>query len=259
MSKKFSADAELIWDLAINDFKRKYAGSYFGIVWAFVQPVITILVYWIVFQYGLKVQISTMDVPYILWFITAMVPWLFFSEGLSSGANCLLEYNYLVNKVIFPVTALPVVKVISAFFVHLVFVAFLFIVFVFYNAVYTIRFGLLVYFMLCLFIYILAFAFLSSAIIVFFRDFGQIISIFLQVGMWATPILWDYSIIPNKFLWIMKLNPLFYITEGYRIAFLGISELDVYQGVYFWIFALVLLTVSIWMFKKLQKHFADVL
>lgn len=259
MLQKFSTEIELIWDLAINDFKRKYAGSYFGVIWAFIQPIITVLVYWIVFQYGLKVQISTTDVPYVLWFISAMIPWLFFSEGVSTGANCLLEYNYLVNKVIFPIGALPIVKVISAMFVHIVFLTFLFIVFVFYNAVYSIQFGILIYFMICLFLYILAFVYLSASVIVFFRDFGQIITIFLQVGMWATPILWDYSIIPDQYLWIMKLNPLFYITEGYRTAFLGTPSLDIHQGIYFWIFVLFFLTISIWMFRKLQNHFADVL
>ena len=112
---------KLVFSLAKNDFKTKYAGSYFGTVWAFVQPIVTICVYWFVFGLALR-NGSDKGVPFVLWLIAGLVPWFFIQEGLTGGTNALLEYNYLVKKVVFNIRILPVVKVFSAVFVHCFFV-----------------------------------------------------------------------------------------------------------------------------------------
>ena len=111
------AGRTLIFQLAKNDFKKKYAGSYLGIVWAFVQPVVTVMVYWFVF--GMIRSSSPRPVPFVLWLIAGLIPWFFFQDGLINGTNALLEYNYLVKKVVFRIDILPMVKVVSAVFVHL--------------------------------------------------------------------------------------------------------------------------------------------
>ena len=108
---------QLIFSLAKNDFKTKYAGSYLGIVWAFVQPIVTILVYWFVFSVGLRAG-NADDYPFVLYLVSGIVPWFFFQDALNGGTNALLEYNYLVKKVVFKISILPMVKVISAMFVH---------------------------------------------------------------------------------------------------------------------------------------------
>ena len=93
------AGRTLIFQLARNDFKKKYAGSYLGIVWAFVQPVVTVMVYWFVF--GMIRSSSPRPVPFVLWLIAGLIPWFFFQDGLTNGTNALLEYNYLVKNFIF--------------------------------------------------------------------------------------------------------------------------------------------------------------
>ena len=102
---------QLIWKLAKNDFKTRYAGSYLGIFWAFVQPIITVLLYWFVFTIAIPSRATTLngdlEIPYVLWLIAGIVPWFYFSEALSSGTNALLEYNYLVKKVVFKISILP--------------------------------------------------------------------------------------------------------------------------------------------------------
>ena len=90
------AGRTLIFQLAKNDFKKKYAGSYLGIVWAFVQPVVTVMVYWFVF--GMIRSSSPRPVPFVLWLIAGLIPWFFFQDGLINGTNALLEYNYLVKN-----------------------------------------------------------------------------------------------------------------------------------------------------------------
>ena len=85
----------MIWKLAKNDFKTKYAGSYFGILWAFVQPIVTILIYIIIFQYGFKAAPSREGYPYALTLTSGIIPWFFFSEALINATNCFMEYSYL--------------------------------------------------------------------------------------------------------------------------------------------------------------------
>lgn len=119
----------LIVSLAKNDFKKKFAGSYFGVIWAFVQPVVTVLVYWFVFEKGLNSKATDLktgiEIPFVLWLMSGLVPWFYFQEALNGGTGVLVEYNYLVKKVVFRIETLPVVKIISSLFAHLFFVVFI--------------------------------------------------------------------------------------------------------------------------------------
>ena len=211
---------QLIWKLSKNDFKTRSAGSYLGIVWAFVQPVITVLLYWFVFSVALPSRAvavkGDITIPYILWLIAGIVPWFFFSEALSNGTNALLEYNYLVKKVVFKISILPIIKIISALFVHgffLLFTVVLFSCYGYYPDLYTLQ---VFYYSACMFVFVLGLCYITCSIIIFFRDLGQIISIILQVGIWATPILWNITTLSPKLRIIFKLNPMNYIVEGYR-------------------------------------------
>ena len=116
----------LIWKLAKNDFKKRYAGSYLGAVWAMAQPVVTVAMYYIVFD---KIMGNTstplregVEVPFVLFLTAGLVPWFYFSEALNNGTNALLEYNYLVKKVVFKISILPIIKIIAATFIHVFFV-----------------------------------------------------------------------------------------------------------------------------------------
>ena len=89
---------KLVTTLARNDFRTRFAGSYLGIVWAFVQPIVTIFVYWFVFS-TLRAH-AVREVPFVLWLIAGLVPWFYFQESLNSGTNSLIEYSYLVSTVV---------------------------------------------------------------------------------------------------------------------------------------------------------------
>lgn len=251
----------LIWNLAKNDFKTKYAGSYLGITWAFVQPVTTILVFWVVFEYGLKLGAPDPSVPFILWLSAGFIPWFFFSEALNNATNSMLEYSYLVKKVLFRVSILPIVKIISSVFVHIAFVSITILIFLIYKEYPKIYFIQIFYYFFCTFYLTLSLSYITSAIVVFFRDLTQVIGIILQIGMWMTPILWDYAIVPQQYMWILKLNPMFYITDGYRDSFInGVWFWDKYfQTAYFWLFTSAMLLIGSIIFKRLKPHFSDVI
>lgn len=256
---------KLIWKLAKNDFKTRYAGSTMGRVWAFVQPVVTVLMYYFVFGviFPAKAQLvaSGIEAPYVLWLTAGLVPWFYFSEAWGNGTSALIEYNYLVKQVVFKISILPIIKIIAATFVHVAFAGIMLVLYFCYGyapAIYLIQ---LVYFSFCMFILVLAMSYTTCAVVVFFKDLNQIIQIVLQVGMWATPILWDLSYLPEKYRIFFKLNPVYYIVNGYRSALFERQWFweDFYSTMYFWITTIVIFGIGTLVFKRLKVHFADVL
>lgn len=253
---------KLILQLAKNDFKTKYAGSYLGIVWAFIQPVVTILVYWFVFDVGLRSG-DVMEAPFILWLIAGLVPWFFFSDAWNGGTGALIEYQYLVKKVVFQIDILPLVRVLSAMFVHAFFVTFTVILHACYGYtpdLYTLQ---IFYYSFCVFVLVLGLSYITSAVVGFFKDLTQIINIILQVGVWMTPIMWnmDGMGLPGWLAAILKLNPMYYVVSGYRNAL--INKVWFWENpsltIYFWGITLFILVLGALIFKKLKIHFADVL
>ena len=266
ISRELYHSRKLIWKLSKNDFKKRYAGSYLGFVWALVQPVVTVVMYWLVFDkvFNTKAQMlaSGVEVPYVLYLTAGLVPWFYFSEAITNGTSALLEYSYLVKKVVFNISILPIIKLVAATFIHLFFVAVLLVVAVcygYYPTVYTLQ---VFYYSFCLFVLVLAMSYCTCAVAVFFRDLIQIINIGLQVGMWATPVLWDINMLSNdKVITLFKLNPLVYIVNGYRNAIYGDEWFfeHFYSSTYFWIFTVTLFCIGSLIFKRLKIHFADVL
>jgi lipopolysaccharide transport system permease protein/teichoic acid transport system permease protein len=246
--------------LVVNDFKQRYLGSYLGILWAFIQPLITVLIFWFVFQVGFKAQ-PVSDVPFILWLIAGMFPWFFFAEALSNATNAIMENAYLVKKVVFKVAFLPIIKIISALLVHLFFIGVLYLLFLLYGYSFTPYWLQLFYYLFATIVLVLGISYFTSSVVVFFRDMGQLVAMLLQFGFWMTPIFWSIGMIPQKYQWLLKLNPLYYIIEGYRdsmIHHVWFWEKPLLT-LYFWVVALGMLWLGFSTFRRLKPHFADVL
>lgn len=250
----------LIINLACNDFKMKYVSSYLGVFWAFVQPIVTVTIYIFVFGYGFK-STPVSDVPFALWLTAGIVPWFFFQDAWSGATNSLIEYSYLVKKVVFKISVLPIVKIISVIFVHFFFVLLAIGLYILFGQSINIYIIQTLYYTICVIALTLGLSYITSACVVFFKDVGQIIGIILQFGMWLTPIMWKSDMFGKTIEKILMLNPMYYIVEGYRDAF--------YKGTwfwekpqittYFWGIVLIILVIGIKIFKSLEKHFADVL
>jgi len=253
---------KIITELAKTDFKKRFAGSYFGVVWMFVQPIVTILIYYCVFQLGFKANPpSAINAPYVLWLIPGIVPWFYFNEAVQAGTNCLFDYDYLVKKVVFKVSIIPFIKNISCIFVHLIFIYIMVAVFLLYGYTPELCWIQIFYYSVCTFALISGIILLTSAVTVFFKDMGQIVAIVLQFGMWITPIMWDYNMFGDKVIPFLKINPFFYISEGYRDSMLNgvwFWEKPVLT-LYFWVATAIIFILGTLLFKKLRPHFADVL
>jgi len=227
-----------------------------------VQPVVTVAMYYVVFDVIMGTGNAMVpDKPYVLFLTAGLVPWFYFNEALNNGTNALLEYNYLVKKVVFKISVLPIIKIIAATFIHVFFVLVMLVIaaiYGYYPSVYMIQ---LVYYSFCLFVFVLGLCYSTCAIMVFFKDIAQIISILLQIGMWATPILWDVNTLSPTVQMIVKINPLVYIVNGYRTAIFEKQWFweDFYSTMYFWIVTVVVFGVGALVFKRLKVHFSDVL
>ena len=252
----------LILQLAKNDFKKRYAGSSLGALWAFLQPIVTVVMYYLVFEVvGRGALRAGNDVPYVLYLTAGLVPWFYFSEALPQGTAACLEYAYLVKKVVFPIDILPVVKVLGASVIHCFFVLVLLVIAMIFGYPPSPAWIQLPYYSFALCFLILGLSYCFSAVVVFFRDLSQIIGIALQIGMWATPILWDIAVLSPQWQAVFRLNPLTYIVNGYRGALYGNAWFfqEPALTAYFWTVSTLVFLFGIWTFQRLKPHFADVL
>jgi len=250
----------LLWQLTKNDFKQKYLGNFLGVAWAFIQPTATILIFWFVFQVGFKSQ-PVDNFPFILWLISGMLPWFFFAETLSNATNSVMANSFLVKKVVFRVSLLPIISILTTLIVHLFFIGFMYGMFIFYGYTPNIYWLQVFYYLFALIVILLGLSWITSSVIVFFRDLGQIIAMVIQFGFWLTPIFWSINMIPAKYHWIIKLNPLVYIIEGYRDSMIYHKWFweNIPMTIYYWSFTIAIFIIGSLTFKRLRPHFADVL
>lgn len=253
-------ERKLLWELAKNDCKARFSSSALGSIWTFLQPLVNILVIWFVFQVGFRTA-PVEDVPFIVWYLPAFLSWNFFSEGLSQATTSLLEYSYLVKKVNFKVSIIPIIKILSASFIHFGFIIFIIVVNLLYHRNISLFYFQVIYYFICTFVLMMGLGWLFSSISIFLSDFTNIINIIIQTGFWATPIFWDPSNMSPVVQQVLKLNPMYYICQGYRDSF--IYNIGVWERpqitLYFWIVTIIIFYAGVRLYKKLRPQFDDVL
>lgn len=253
----------IIYNLAKSDFKKRFAGSFFGIIWMFIQPLATVLVYTIIFQIGFRSTPPLENVPYVVWLICGLVPWFYFQDSLVQITNCLYEYNYLVKKVVFNVELLPIIKLVSVLFSHIAFIIILLLALIIAKVPFSFNFLLIVYYSFALSIFILGISYFTSSVNVFFKDMSQIVSILLQFGIWMCPIMYNESLFEGRAQFILKLlkfNPIYYIVKGYRNCLLN-EEFNefLFLSIYYWFITFIVFAIGYHIFDKSKKYFSDVL
>lgn len=251
----------IYFKLLKNDFKSRYIGSYLGVIWGFIQPIITVLIYWFVFTVGLRSGERPDGTPYIIWMIAGLLPWFYFSDALGSITNTFLEYSYMVKKLNFRIGLLPFVKVGSSMLIHFVFLAFSTIVFNFYSYKADWIYLQLLYYLAATTLLVVGIGLITSTLAVYLRDTSQIVSIVIQIGFWAIPIVWGPEALGNQWGLFFKANPIYFLVEGYRDTLLRNTWFwnKPLYNLYFWSFTAVIWAIGIKTFRKLKPYFADVL
>ena len=258
--KKTLNEFIFIWQFAIDDFKAKYAGSVLGTTWAFLQPIITMILYWFVFQMGFKSQ-PVANFPFILWLMAGLVPWFLISEAIPGATASMVEYSYLVKKVLFNIKILPLAKIVSVLLVQFVLIVFMIICYAiggYYPDIYYLQLPVYLIYMIIL---VAGISYITATLYVFFKDTVQIVAIILQIVFWLTPIVWDFSVMPAIVQKILRFNPIYYIVNGYRNVFVYKNAMGqgIVMQIYYWAVAFAILWIGLKLFNKCKDHFADVL
>lgn len=252
---------ELIKTLVLNDFKKQYMGSYLGLIWAFIQPLSFMLVIWFVFSHGFRMAPTTGGTPFFIWLFVGIIPWFLFSKALASSTETIALNSFLVKKVSFRVSILPIVQICSTILIHFVLIGFLIAILIIYGYFPSIYWLQFLYYLLLTSIFLLGISWFTSAVRVFIKDIGQVITVLLQLGFWGTPIFWSPDMLPEKYKFIIEYNPLNYIISGYRDTF--IDHIWFWEKPFlsftFFSITIVFFVVGAITFKKLRPFFGDAL
>lgn len=244
-----------------RDFQNRYLGTYFGLPWAFIQPSMGILVIWFVFTFGLRVGDITPGVPFIVWLVCGMVPWIFIAEALRGGCDVLIEYSYLLKKINIRASLIPLIKIFSAFIIHIFFILLVILISVVNKYMFSLFWFQVIYYSFAGLYLCIGVSYITSSINVFVRDVSQFIGVFIQLFFWITPIFWNITTVPEKIRFFIKLNPFYYVITGYRDAFIYKRWFwENYQlTIYFWIVSTLIFLIGAAIFRRLRPHFGDVL
>jgi lipopolysaccharide transport system permease protein len=247
---------ELFYFLMWRDVKVRYKQTVLGAAWAIIQPLFTTIIFTIFF--GILAGIRSGDIPYALFALSGLVPWMFFSGAVTSSSNSLLGDSRLITKVYFPRMLIPCATVGAALVDFAIAFVTLLGLMIYYRITPTWNLLLLPVLVLMLTLLALGIGMWMSALIVKYRDIRYALPFTIQLWMFASPIIYPSSIVPEKWRWLYSLNPLTGIIEGFRAALFGqpfnMPSLAISSGV-----ALALLIFSAYMFRRMEKDFADVI
>lgn len=258
--KRMISDLLFLWQFSLDDFKKKYAGSVGGVVWAVFQPLFTVILYWFVFQVGLKSG-SVTEVPFVLWLIAGLLPWLYFSETVSSSIPAFAEYSYLVKKVRFNIDILPLIKIVSGLLVHGILICVMILMYCCYGFGFSIYYIQALLYLIYTIVLMAGMLYLCCSLYVFFKDIIQIVGVFFQFAFWATPIVWSLDIMNPMIQNVLRISPFYYFVCGYRDCF--VNHVWFWErgmmNLYYWGVALLIFVFGLSIYKKCKPHFADVL
>lgn len=251
---------ELLITLLKKDIKDRYLGSYLGVFWLVIQPIISIFIFWFVFQVGFKTA-SVGEHPFFLWLVAGILPWFYFSEAFSSASSSVVEQANLIKKISFNSLLLPIVKIINSLFIHVFFLVLFTIIALSYGYNITFEWISLLYYLACLILLTTGVSLITSSLNPFIRDIGQIVGVLVQFGFWLTPIFWNLNTIPERFQKLFEYNPVYYIVKGYRDVILDNTPFwyEPQKAILFLCFVIILNVVGLAIFRKLRPHYPDVL
>lgn len=251
---------KIIFSMGKAEFRNEYVGSALGIIWGVLKPFMMVLVYSVVFTDKVA------DIPFFVWVIPGLFLWTFLSDSLVAGTSAIRGNGHLVKKVVFPISVLPAVKIVSNLMNHLIFMTFAVIILLLNGHGIHLATIQLFYYLIASVVFTLAITRLLSAMAVMSVDIVHFIMTIMQLLFWMSPVVWEaYS--PNRpilkaLLPLLKLNPYFYLLEGYRNSLFRADQWfwnDAGSLLYFWCVTLVIFLFGSYYYEKNRQEFADVL
>jgi lipopolysaccharide transport system permease protein len=247
---------ELLYFLIWRDVKVRYKQTVLGAAWAVIQPFFTMVVFSIFF--GSLAKVPSDGIPYSIFSFAALVPWTFFANGLNQGSNSLVSNSNLIKKVYFPRLAIPISAVLSGFVDFALSFALLIGMMLYFNITPTIHLVWLPFLLLLALITSVGVSLWLSAMNVEFRDVRYTVPFLTQIWLFATPIAYPSSLLPEPWRTLYGINPMAGVVEGFRWALLGTHTAPGPMIIVSALAALALLVGGMLYFRRMEKTFADV-
>lgn len=251
---------KLIFQMAKRDFQGTYLGSVLGATWLVLEPLFYVVIMWFFFTQALKVKPSG-DIPYVPWLLSTMCLWSYFGVVFGASSSIFKAHSFLLRKPGFSLAIVPAIKILSALYLHAIYLAIVLVVLLASGIQPSVFWLQIVYYWACLAILLFGLTLFTGSIGVFARDVQSATALIMQFGFWVSPVFWDIQSYPEKFQWIMKVNPLYYPLSGYRqslIHKIGFWERGP-ETLYFWCATAFIWLIGIWVFRRLRPQFGDML
>lgn len=244
---------ELLKTSVKKDIGGKYKHSFLGVLWSFVNPLLQIIVYAIVFPLIMRNNIEY----YVVFMVCGLIPWNYFSTVINRSSFTMIENGNIIKKVYFPREILPLSVVTSETVTFLISSIIIVAFTIGYGLGITINIVFYPILLVIQFILLLGISLFVSSITVYFRDLQHFIGVLLQLFFYATPIVYSIDAIPENFTWIFKFNPMTYIIEGYRDIFYYQTTPEMGSLLIVLVIGILLCITGYLLFNKLQKKFAE--
>lgn len=249
---------ELFYFLAWRDIAVRYKQTVIGIAWAIIRPLLTMIVFTVIF--GRLAKLPSGGVPYPILVFAAMLPWQFFANSLTESSNALISNANMLTKVYFPRLILPASAVIVSFVDFILSFSILVVLMVFYRFLPTWKILTLPLFLILAFMVAMGAGLWLSALNVKYRDFRYIVPFIVQLGLYVSPVGFSSSVVPGQWRLWYSLNPMVGVIDGFRWAILdGKTELYWPGFLLSLLLTLMLLIGGLWYFRKTEREFADII
>lgn len=256
----------LIRRLSLYELKSQNKSNYLGMAWEVINPVIQVLIYWFVFgsiRQRADVEVAPgMEVPFITWLLGGFILWIFFFQSTIQGSKSIYSRLRMLSKMNFPMSVIPSYVIFSKFYIHLfmIFIAIcIYSAMGYYPSIYYLQ---LIYFSIATFVLLFAISLITSTLSTIIRDVHMFINSTLRMVLYLSPVLWQMTILPAPLPTILKLNPLYYLIEGYRSALYGLDWYFITNWqytLYFWVVVFLLLWLGSTLHLRFRRHFIDYL
>lgn len=246
---------ELLYFLTWRDVKVRYKQTALGVLWAFIQPFLKLVVFSVIF--GKVAKLDSEGVPYPIFLYAGLLPWQFFSEALSRSSTSVVGSTNLITKVYFPRLIIPLSSVGACLVDFLISFAILFGLVFYYHVPFSWQWLWVVPLMALTVLTTLGFGIWFSSVCVTFRDFRYVLPFLVQIWMYVTPVVYPVKMMPAGWQWVLALNPVTGVVNGYRAAILG-RPLDMPSLLLSLGLSCILFVFGLYYFRKMESRFADI-
>ena len=247
---------ELLSVLTMRDIKVRYKQTVLGAAWAVIRPFLTMVIFSVVF--GQLANMPSDGYPYPVFVYAALLPWTFFAGAISTSGQSLIGSSNLVSKVYFPRLIIPLSSVGAGLIDLLISTGILLLLMLWYGVGWTWHLLAVPLLLLAVVFAALGVGTLLSALTVSYRDFTHLTPFLVQIWMYVTPVIFPVTLVPERWQWLLYLNPMTGLVEGFRSAFLGKPFDPAGLGISC-VITIALLIVGVLYFEKVERRFADVI